>query len=103
MLQVGNARVGNDDGGTAQLRAISSQKGREIVAAYLLLAFDNEGQVTGQVGVGFQVGFHRLEMGKVLAFVVAGPTCEERAAVEARLKRRRFPQVERFGRLNVVM
>ena len=42
-------------------------------------------------------------MGEVLAFVVAGPTCEERAAVEARLKRRRFPQVKRFGRLNVVM
>src|SRR6266581_4895314 len=42
-------------------------------------------------------------MGEMLAFVVAGATCEERAAVDARLKRRRFPQLERFGGLDVVM
>src|SRR5439155_20107802 len=103
MLQIGNARVGNDDGGTAQLPAIFSQKGREIFAADLLLAFEHAGQVAGQSRVRFQIGFHRLEMGNVLAFVVAGPTGEERTAVDARLNRRRFPQVERVDWLNVVM
>jgi len=39
----------------------------------------------------------------VLAFVVAGASRKERSAVEARLEWRRFPQVERFGGLNVVM
>jgi len=41
-------------------------------------------------------------MRKVLAFVVAGASRKERSAFDARLERRRFPQVERFGRLNVV-
>ena len=103
MLQVRYARIGNDDGVAAQLRAVFFQENREILAADLLFSFDDEGEVARQVGLGFQVGFHRLEMGKVLAFVVAGAAGEERMVFDAGLEGRRFPQVQRLGRLNVVV
>ncbi|MPN40042.1 hypothetical protein SDC9_187577 [bioreactor metagenome] len=42
-------------------------------------------------------------MGKVLSLVVAGTPCEEGAALNARLERGGFPEVERFRGLNVIM
>ena len=86
-----------------QLRAVLLQKGREAAAADFFLALDDEGQVARQLGAGLEIRFNGLEVREVLAFVVAGAAAEERAAGDARLEGRRFPELERLGRLHVVM
>ena len=103
MFQVRDAGVGNHDGVTTEFIAVFPQKRRETLAANFLLTFDDKGQVAGQRRVRFQVRLDGFEVGEVLAFVIAGAAGEERAAFDARLERRRFPKLERFGRLNVVM
>ena len=103
MFQVRDAGVGNDSGIAAEFIAIFPQKRRETLAADFLLAFDDKGQVTRQLRVRFQICLDGFEVGEVLAFVVAGAAGEERAAFDARLKRRRFPKIEWFGGLHVVM
>ena len=42
-------------------------------------------------------------MREVLAFVIAGAAREEGMAVDARFERRGFPEVERLGRLDVIV
>ena len=74
-----------------------------MFAADFLLAFDDKGQVARKFGVGFQVGFNGVQVGQVLAFVVAGPAREKRAPFQPRLKGRAFPKLERLRRLHVVM
>ena len=86
-----------------QLRAVLPQKGGEAAAAHFLFAFDDEGNIAGQLGAGLEIGFHGFEVGQVLAFVVAGAAPEERAVGDARLEGRRLPQLQRLGRLHVVM
>ena len=103
MFQVRDAGVGNHDGVTTEFIAVFPQKRRETLAANFLLTFDDKGQVAAQRRVRFQVRLDGFEVGEVLAFVIAGAAGEERAAFDARLERRRFPKLERFGGLNVVM
>ena len=103
MLGRRHARVGNDDRIAGQLRPVLPQKGRQAAAADLLFAFNDEGNIARQLGPGLEVSLHRFEVRQVLALVVARAAPVERAVDDARLEGRRLPQLQRFGRLHVVM
>ena len=83
--------------------AIGQQEAVQTLAADFLLAFDDEGQIAGERSFGGQISFDGVEMGQVLAFVIAGAAGEEGAAFHARLEGRAFPKFKRFGRLDIVM
>src|SRR5688572_4564722 len=74
-----------------------------MLTADLLLAFDDEGQVAGQFSPGFQIRFHGVQVREVLALVITRPAAEQGALIDARLKRRRGPQFEWLGGLDVVV
>jgi hypothetical protein len=76
---------------------------RQVPAADLLLALDDEGEITRQFRPGAQIGFDRLEVGEVLALVVARAPAEKRAALDRGLERFGLPQLERLRRLHVVV
>ena len=102
-FQAGQPVVRDDNGVAAQFPDVLFEKVFEMFAADFLLAFDDEGEIAGQRSAGLQVGFDGVEMGEMLALVIDGATGKERAALDARLERRRFPKVERLGRLHVVV
>src|SRR2546425_476143 len=79
------------------------EKRFQVRAADLLLALDEKRQITRQTGAGFEPGLDGVQVGQVLAFVVASPSREERAPFNPGLEWRRVPQLERLGRLHVVM
>ena len=79
------------------------QEGSQACAADFLFPFDDKGQVAGQRSACFEISFDRFKVGEVLTFVVARAAGEDRTAFNARLKGRRFPQFEWFGRLDIVM
>ena len=74
-----------------------------MLAAGLLLAFEQEFHVNGQLAGGLQQAFHGLDLNVDLPLVVAGAAREDIVAAHFRLERRRFPFVERIGRLHVVV
>ena len=79
------------------------QESFEAFAADLFFAFDDERQVARQFGAGFEIRFDGLEVGEVLALVITSTATEQRAAIDAWLEGRSFPEFERFGRLNIVV
>ena len=103
VLEVGHACVGNHDAVALEFAFVLLEKLDERFAADLLLALYDERQVARQLGAGLEIRLDRLEMGEVLALVVAGAAREEVAAAKRRLERRAVPQLERLGRLNVVV
>ena len=103
MIQAGHAGVGNDHGAAMEFLAIGQQEAVQTLAADFLLAFDDEGEIAGERGLCGQISFDRVEMGEVLAFVVAGAAGEEGPAFDARLEGRAFPKFKRLGRLDIVM
>src|SRR6266849_4897706 len=72
-------------------------------ATDLLLALDQKRQITRKLRARFQIGLDGFEVREVLAFVVARAAAKKRAPRQARLERRRFPKLERLGRLHVVV
>src|ERR1044071_6647153 len=103
MLEVRHAGVGNDDGVAAERGAAFLEKGREVFAADFLLAFDDEGEVARQFSPRPQVGLDRFKVGEMLTLVVAGAAGEVGAVGDARIEGFGFPELERLGRLHVVM
>src|ERR1039458_7222544 len=93
-----HACVGNDDRIAGQLHSVLAEKGREAAAAYLFLAFDDEGNITRQLGSGLEVSLHRLQVRQVLAFVVARAASVDYVADDARIEGRRLPKVQWLGR-----
>ena len=100
---LGNAVVGDDNVVALQRGLLGLDEGHQVFAADLLLAFEDEGDVAGKFRAGLEVGLYGLQVGEVLALVVAGTAGEEIAALDARLEGRRLPQLERLGRLHVVV
>jgi len=80
-----------------------SQECRKTFAADFLFTLDDEGDIAWKLSSGLEVRFDGLEVRKVLAFVVASAPSENGTTFNAGFERRRFPKLERFGRLNVVV
>ena len=77
MLRSRHSGVGNHDRITKQFLPILFKKGGETAAAHFLFPFNNESDVAGKFSAGSEVSLDCFKMGKVLAFVVAGPSPEE--------------------------
>ena len=79
-----------------------------MLGAALLLAFHHHGDVERQLAGDRLEGAAGLDERHGLAFVVAGAARDDDLAatverLDARLERRRLPQIERIDRLHVVM
>ncbi len=90
------------------LLAVLGEEARQARRTALLLAFEQDGHGDRQLAGDLLPGPGGLEEGHELAFVVLGPPCENDLAVaalggDARIERRRFPEIERVRRLHVVM
>ena len=103
VIQAGQAGVRDHDRLAAQLIAMSFQERFQADASNLFFAFQHKRQIAWELGIGFQIGFDRLQMREILPFIVAGAPPEKRTSLNARLKGRRFPQIERLCRLHIVM
>src|ERR1019366_2886949 len=86
-----------------EARRLGLDVGFDVLAAGLLLAFEKELHVHGQLAGGLQQAFHGLHLNIDLPFVVAGTAAVDVVAADFGLERRRFPLVERIGRLHVVV
>ena len=73
------------------------------MTADFFFAFDDKSDVARELGSGFEVGFNGFKVGEVLALVITSTATEQRAAIDAWLEGRSFPEFERFGRLNIVV
>ena len=103
MFRAGHAGVRDDDGVAFQFGTIFFQKDGKVFAADFLLTFNHKSQVAGQGSSGFEIGLDGLQVGEVLALVVGAAARVNGTSLNARLERRRIPQVERLGRLHVVV
>ena len=102
--------VGGEHGGVAhqdhvgvQLLPAFAQEDGQALAPGLLLALDHDLEVDGELAVDLHVGLDRLEVHVDLSLVVHGAARVELAVAHNGLEGLRGPQLERLGRLNVVV
>ena len=98
-----HAGIGDGRDIAAQFVAMFSQKRRQVRATDLLFAFDQEDHVDGKFSVLSERFLDADDVRENLAFVVGRAAGIDHAGFDARLERRRFPQIERIGGLHVVM
>jgi hypothetical protein len=103
VFQAGNLGVRDNQCPAGQLAGMARQEVVERFGAHLLLTFDEENQIAGQGFAGLQPGLDRVDVGEVLAFVVADSAGIDVAADPARFEGRRGPEFHRIGRLHVVV
>ena len=75
----------------------------DVLAAGLLLAFEQELHVDRQLAGGLQQALDGFDLDVDLALVVAGAARVDVVAAHFGLERRRLPLVQRIGRLHVVV
>ncbi|HET6507364.1 MAG TPA: hypothetical protein VFG42_11305, partial [Baekduia sp.] len=100
-------QVGADHGAVVDDRGVGAagvggRPGGDRLAAGLLLALDRDADVDGQLAGGREVaggGRQRQEV----ALVVGGAARVDAPVADGRLERRRVPEVERLGALDVVV
>ena len=98
-----HAGIGDDRDIALQRVAIIRQKFRQITAADFLFAFDNEVEIHGQVAVLLHRFLNAEDVRQNLTLVIRRAAGKHVAVFQDRLERRRFPELERIGRLNIVM
>ena len=96
-------RVGDDDDVAREPLAFAREKRLEVRRADLFFAFDDDLDVDRQLAVDAQVRFDRGEVHQALALVVDRAAPVDLAVAHRRFERRRRPELERIGRLHVVM
>ena len=72
-------------------------------AAHFLFAFNQHLDVDGQLAVDLLERFKCLDMNVDLAFVVGGAATKKIAVAHGGFEGRRSPELERFGRLHIIM
>src|SRR5260370_42468965 len=75
----------------------------EAGASGFLFSFDQDLHVDGKLAEGFLQGFERFQVDVDLAFVVGGTAPKEIAVPHGGLECRRGPEIEGFGRLDIVV
>ena len=107
-LRVPHAGIAHQRQVAAQLGGVVAHEAEQVLGAALLLALDHHGDIQRQRAGDRLEGAAGLDEGHGLAFVVAGAAGDDDFAatierLDARLERRRLPQIERIDRLHVVM
>src|SRR5438105_5052043 len=84
-------------------RRVLREQRREVGAAVLLLALDEEAHADRQLAVHRAVGLRGLDAKQQMSLVVVDAARVHRAVADVRLERRGLPQLERHGGLDVVV
>ena len=79
------------------------QKISEIAAADFFFAFNDEMQIHRQIALLLERFLNAENVREDLALVVRRTARKDVAIFQDRLERRRFPQLERIGRLHIVV
>jgi len=96
--------VGEDDAiGLGQLGLMIVQEFREARGADLLFAFDQEGDAQGQVRAALEQAGEGDDRDQVRALVVGRATSPDLTVTDDRLESGRSPQIQRVGRLHVIV
>jgi len=96
--------VGEDDAvGLGELGLMVVQEFREARGTDLLFAFDEEGDAQGQVRAALQEAGKRGDRDQVRALVVGGAATIDLTVTDDRLEGGGSPEVERVGRLHVIV
>src|ERR1700686_1301665 len=74
-----------------------------MVASDFLFTLDDYHDIYRKCSARSEVSFERLDVEENLAFVVHGSSGEDLLVAHGWLERRRSPQLQRFGRLDVVV
>ena len=98
-----HAGVGHRDDVALQQLAVRFEERREVRAADLLLAFEQEGQVHRQLAFFLQRLFHAEDVGQHLALVVGRAAGPDLAVADLRFEGRGGPEGEGIDRLDVVV
>ena len=98
-----HAGVGNDCHIAFERLAISLQKPGQVAAANLFFALNDEVQVDGQIAAFFERLLDAENMREDLALVVRRTPRVDITVFQNRSEGRRIPQLERVGRLHIVM
>ena len=107
-LRIPHAGIADQRKVAFELGGVVAHEAEQVFRAALLLALDHHRNVERQLAGHRLEGAASLDEGHGLAFVVASAARDDdfAAAVErldARLERRRLPQIERIDRLHVIM
>ena len=73
MFGAGNVGVGDDHGIAVQLCAVRFEKYREVRAADLLFAFEDEREVAGQGSAGLEIGLDGFRCAKFWPLLSMAP------------------------------
>ena len=95
--------VANHRGVAFQARGLARDVGFDVLAAHFFFALDQELHIDRQPPMLLQQPLHGFDQDVGLAFIVGRPTRVDIIVANVGLKRRRFPFVQRIGRLHVVM
>ncbi len=96
-------RIGDDDRVALEPLGVRLDERREMVAPDLFFALGQNDDVDRQAATHDEVRLERLDVREQLPFVVDRSAREDLAVAHRRLERRRRPELERLGRLHVVM
>ena len=107
-LCVPHAGIAHESEVAFELCGMLAHEAEQVFRTALLFAFDHHGNVERELAGDRLEGAASLDKGHGLAFVVASAAGDDdfSSAVEgldARLERRRLPQIERIDRLHIVM
>ena len=95
--------IGNDRDIAPQRFLIFREKISQIAAADFFFALDHEMQVDRQIAVLLERFLDPENVRENLPFVVGRAARKNVAVFQHRIERRRIPQIERIGRLHIVM
>ena len=95
--------IGDDDHIAAQRLEILREEIAQIAAADLFLAFDDEVQINRQLAILLDRLLHAEDVREDLPFVVGRAAREDVAILQHRIEWRRIPELERIGRLHIVV
>ena len=96
--------VGKDDAiGLGEFGLMVMEEFREARGADLLFAFDQERDAQGQVRASLEQAGERGDGHEVRTLVISGPAAPDASVADDRLEGRRGPEIQRVGRLHVVV
>ena len=102
-VRVPHAGVRNEHEVGSQIVAMLFEERREVAAAALFFALDQDGDFHGELADCLFPASQRFDEGDDRAFVIAGAARGDDAVTDGRFKRRTGPLLQRVGRLHVVM
>ena len=98
-----HASIGDDQRVGLELRLVRVHKIPQAHAADFFFAFDHHFQIDGQIARCFHDRVQRADVDVHLALVIGRAAAEQISAANGGFEGRRSPQIQRLGRLHIVV